>query len=97
VVAVEGRLRVEGPFPNPVSGGSFRLQLTSQADRDVSLFLYDALGRQVASVIRVSLRANRPRIVRVAADVTERFASGLYFVRLVGEELDTAVPVLFAK
>lgn len=97
VVAVEGRLRVEGPFPNPVSGGPFRLQLTSQADRDVSLFLYDALGRQVASVIRVSLRANRPRIVRVAADVTERFASGLYFVRLVGEELDTAVPVLFAK
>jgi hypothetical protein len=35
--------------------------------------------------------------VRVDADVIDRFASGLYFVRLVGEELDTAVPVTLVR
>ena len=96
-VSVDGAIQVRGPYPNPVTDGAFRLELTARREQEVLLVLYDALGRQVATITQVSLRSNRPRIVRVDADVIDRFASGLYFVRLVGEELDTAVPVTLVK
>jgi hypothetical protein len=97
VVPVQGQVAVEGPYPNPVDGGPFRLQLTVPEDQGVVLALYDALGRRVGIIYRDFLRANRPRIARIDASTVNRFASGLYFIRIVGEQFDTAVPVTFVR
>ena len=96
-VAVDGRIRVRGPYPNPVTAGAFRLELTVRREQTIGLFLYDAMGRLTASLTQVRLRPDRPRVVRIESDVTERFASGLYFVRVIGDEIDTAVPVTFVR
>jgi len=96
-VAVDGRIRVRGPYPNPVTAGAFRLELTVRQGQTIGLFLYDAMGRLTASLTQVRLRPDRPRVVRIESDVTERFASGLYFVRVIGDEIDTAVPVTLVR
>jgi hypothetical protein len=96
-VSVDGAIQVRGPYPNPVTDGAFRLELTARQGQTVGLFLYDAMGRLTASLTQVRLRPDRPRVVRIESDVTERFASGLYFVRVIGDDIDTAVPVTLVR
>jgi hypothetical protein len=81
---------VRGPFPNPTQD-QFTLELTINEEQGVLMFLYDVLGRQLSVEFRQVVRADRPRRVRI--DVPSRYGSGLYFVRIVGERFDTAVPV----
>ena len=84
------RIAVDGPFPNPTSD-QFSLRVTVREEQGVLMFLYDVLGRQLSLEFRDIVRPNRPRRVRIR--VPSQYGSGLYFVRIVGEQFDTAVPV----
>jgi len=95
-VRVQGKVVVKGPYPNPTPG-TFRIRLTVPQSQGVVLALYDALGRRVGIVERTFLRADRPQLTRIDESLVDRFGSGLYFVRIVGEEFDTAVPVTFVR
>ena len=83
-------ISVDGPFPNPTAN-QFSLRVTVEEEQGVLMFLYDVLGRQLSLEFRNIIRPDRPRRVRLR--VPASYGSGLYFVRIVGEQFDTAVPV----
>jgi len=89
-IPASSTVSVRGPFPNPTQD-EFTLEVTLDEEQGVLMFLYDMLGRQVNLAFRDVIRPDRPRRVRI--DVPSRYGSGLYFVRIVGERFDTAVPV----
>jgi hypothetical protein len=66
--------------------------VTVREEQAVLFALYDALGRLQGIISSRIIRPNRPQIVEVRADQVRRLASGLYFVRAIGNRFDTAVP-----
>ena len=79
---------VSDPFPNPVPNGRTILRVASQTAQEVEVELYDSIGRLVGRTSR-SLEANRPVNLQLgrAGDLQlETLASGVYFVRLRGED-----------
>ena len=83
-VAAEGRVSeaaeafaVRGPTPNPFSGTA-TLRLDLAAASDVTVAVYDVLGRRVQQV-RTSLPAGAEQTVRLDGSA---FASGVYFYRV---------------
>ena len=91
VIPLRATVSLGDPYPNPTDG-AFRFTVTVREEQQVSLALYDVIGRFLGFVFTDVVRPDRPRIVEVRADQTDRFSSGLYFVRAIGEAFDTAVP-----
>jgi len=74
------KLALHGNFPNPFARQTTIRYELPQAGR-VQLTVYDALGRQVATLIDREQAAGRKAVTFDA----HRLASGLYFARLVTE------------
>lgn len=96
VVQVAEAVEIHGPFPNPTAG-RFQLELTVQRRQGVVIALYDVLGRLTKVLTSEVFRANRPRVVNLDASAGAPVAAGRYFIRLVGEDFDTAVPVMVLR
>jgi len=66
-------------YPNPSSGGQFRVQLAARLDGPARLDLLDLQGRRVSTLFEGRLQAGEVR--EVAVNLPE-LASGLYLLRL---------------
>ncbi len=95
LVSVAEDLRVlQAPFPNPARS-SFQMDIVSRETQTVTFALYDVLGRLVGIPARRRLIAGRPTRIRI--DQREPVSSGPYFVRIVGDTFETAVPVRIVR
>lgn len=70
-----------GPYPNPVQGEA-SLDLTAQSTQPVTIEVYNALGKRVYRNER-QLQERTPVTLSVDAS---RWSSGMYFLRVRGEE-----------
>jgi len=85
-----------GPYPNPAPG-AFTLEVTVPRRQGVIILLYDLLGRRLGTVFSDVVNADRPRFIRIDAEDARRFGAGRYFLRVVGEDFDEAVPVTIVR
>jgi hypothetical protein len=76
---------VVAPYPNPVRDRA-TLEVAVRQAQTVTVALYNALGRRVATVHRGEVGANQSVPIRVR---TSGLASGAYFVRIQGERFAT--------
>jgi uncharacterized repeat protein (TIGR01451 family) len=84
---VPDRFSLEQSFPNPVRGtATIRFGLAEEAD--VSLVVYDVLGREVARLLDRSMQAGTHE-VRWNAD---RLSSGVYFYRMRAGDFVKTLP-----
>jgi uncharacterized membrane protein len=82
-VARVARVELSAPSPNPSSSAT-RMELALPAAANVDLAVYDAAGRQVASLLHGDLPAGRRSVAWDGRDASGRaVASGLYFARLI--------------
>jgi len=81
VIAIDGPYRFTAPSPNPVVSAS-PFGITTREAQAVRVELYDVLGRRVATLFDGDLDANREKQLQIDG---ERLASGVYFLRAVGE------------
>ena len=79
---LRGPYRLSAAYPNPVARGRATLDLAVRETQQVTVALYDVLGRRVARVFDGEVAASTPQVVRVPA---QGLASGVYFVRVTGE------------
>jgi hypothetical protein len=84
-VIVDNDALVRALTPNPSRSGA-ALRLAVQETQDVTVDVYDTLGRRVQRVFDGSLDANRE--TSFALD-TGRLAAGTYFVHIVGASFAT--------
>ena len=80
-VTLDGAYELSPVYPNPVQGTS-RLTLTVREPQTVRVALYDMLGREVATLFRGALAANRQQTIQIDG---RQQASGSYIVRVKGE------------
>lgn len=80
-IGVEGRYELSQPAPNPVRSHS-TLTLAVDTSQDVSVTLYDVLGRRVATLHDGSLAANTSLPLTLQAN---DLPSGTYVVQVDGE------------
>jgi hypothetical protein len=71
---------LSGVYPNPVRSTG-KVDVTVREAQNVSVQLYNLLGRRVATVIDRKLEANRTETIRVDFD---RLPSGVYLLRVRG-------------
>jgi hypothetical protein len=77
------RVELTAPSPNP-STSATRMELALPTTANVDLAIYDAAGRQVASLLHGELPAGRRSVTWDGRDASGRtVASGLYFARLI--------------
>lgn len=94
-VSVNGDLVVtQEPFPNPATT-SVQVELTSSSTQTVLLALYDVTGRYLGILHVGTLRAGQPSRIRL--NRLDRFASGQHFIRVIGDTVDTAIPVTLLR
>ncbi len=80
-------------YPNPFNPEtSFELSVREQ--QEVTIEVYDVLGRMVAVLYRGGMQANASRVFRWEAG---DHASGLYFIRVVGERFAETRQVTLVK
>jgi hypothetical protein len=72
---------VTPPHPNPTRGRT-ALALTVRKKQRVTIQIYDALGREVATAYQGVFGASEPRTIRLPV---RRLSSGAYFVRIDGD------------
>lgn len=95
IVPVGGAFDItQRPYPNPARS-EFRFEIAAREEQGVVAALYDLLGRRTAIVYRGRLLPGQPATIR--ASNLESVASGRYFIRIVGETFETALPVTIAK
>ena len=88
---VTARVRLQAPYsisepsPNPFRE-STALDLTVKETQDVTVAVYDVLGRKVTVLHRGPIKANDPLRVRLGA---RDLSSGLYLIRVRGEGFST--------
>lgn len=80
-VRLQSAYSVEAPYPNPARQQA-TLPVTVREKQDVTVEVYDLLGRRVHTVRDRSMQAQQTR--RIALPVG-RLSSGSYFVRVQGE------------
>jgi lysyl endopeptidase len=80
-IIVKGDVLAKSLAPNPTSDRT-RLRLSAQETQDVTVELYDRLGRLVQRVYDAELPANREETIRLD---TGRLAAGIYFVHIMGD------------
>ena len=81
-VSMEASHMVSGPSPNPVQG-SATLDVAVRRAQDVEVALYNVLGQRVATAYRGTLPGEKTKPIRLDAST---LSSGVYFVRVDGEE-----------
>jgi hypothetical protein len=84
VVEMKRRYELQAPYPNPLpAGGAAKVAFAVREKQTVRVAVYDALGRRIQTAFDGEIPASRLVDVNVEAD---RLASGVYFVRLEGED-----------
>ncbi len=79
---LDGKVAIEGPNPNPVRQNA-TLDLTVKSGQEVTVQLYDVLGRQVKTIEQDELEAEQTRTLQIG---TEELSSGAYFLRVRGDQ-----------
>ena len=81
-IPLDDTAALTGAYPNPTSG-PIRLDLTTQNTQNVLVEVYDTIGRRV---YRDQRRAdgNQAQVIEIGA--AEQWASGMYFVRVTGDD-----------
>jgi hypothetical protein len=74
--------QVSAPHPNPARS-STTLEVAVRENQEVSVDIYDVLGRRVARVFDTKVEAQQVQQIRIP---TDRWASGAYFVRVEGAD-----------
>ena len=92
-IGVEGTHEVEQIFPNPLRGQG-RLRFAVAEPQQVRVEVYDVVGRCVGVLYDGEVAANRTEEVLWHGD---RLASGVYFVRVVGERFSDTQQVVLVK
>ncbi len=85
--------RLERAYPNPFNP-STSVRFTVAEPQRVTLALYDALGRRVATLFEGFAQANRPESVRVDGS---GLPSGTYTVRLDGETVRGSIRIVLVR
>ncbi len=80
-IIVKGDVLAKSLAPNPTADQA-RLRLSARETQDVTVELYDRLGRLVQRIYDAELPANREEAIGI--DVS-RLASGVYFVHVIGD------------
>jgi hypothetical protein len=81
-----------GPYPNPTRGEA-SIDLTVQSEQQVSIEVYNTLGKRVYRDER-QLQARTPATLSVDGG---RWSSGLYFLRIQGEEFTETRKMILAR
>jgi hypothetical protein len=92
-VSMEAPHMVSGPSPNPVQGGA-TLDVAVRRAQDVQVALYNVLGQRVATVHRGTLPGEETTSLRLDAS---SLSSGVYFVRVDGEDFTTTKQVTVVR
>ena len=92
-VSMEAPYAVSGPSPNPVQGGT-TLDVAVRRAQDVQVALYNVLGQRVATVHRGTLPGEETTSLRLDAS---SLSSGVYFVRVDGEDFTTTKQVTVVR
>jgi hypothetical protein len=92
-VSMEAPYAVSGPSPNPVQGGA-TLDVAVRRAQDVQVALYNVLGQRVATVHRGTLPGEETTSLRLDAS---SLSSGVYFVRVDGEDFATTKQVTVVR
>jgi hypothetical protein len=74
--------QVSAPHPNPARSAA-TLKVAVRDNQEVSVEVYDVLGRRVARVFDDRIEAQQVQRIRIP---TDRWASGAYFVRVEGAD-----------
>ena len=77
-------------YPNPFDE-RLNVSFTLPETQDVSVEVFDILGRRVATIRRSEVSANDPRPVQVRASDLGSRSSGVYFIRVEGEAFEKTV------
>ncbi|PSQ80481.1 MAG: hypothetical protein BRD41_05055 [Bacteroidetes bacterium QS_1_63_11] len=88
----KGEASVIGPYPNPTQGEA-SIDLTVQTEQQVSIEVYNTLGKRVYRDKR-QLQARTPATLSVDG---ERWGSGLYFLRMRGKEFTETRKMVVAR
>lgn len=78
---VDGRYELSAPYPNPFTN-EVHLRLSVAEEQDVQVYVYDLLGRHIATAWDGPLPANFEEIITFNAP---SLSSGVYLLRVVGE------------
>jgi len=96
---VTAKVRLNGPFavsepaPNPFRRAT-TLDLSVREEQNVTVEVYDALGRRVKVLYDGTLKANESRPLRFRGD---DLTSGHYFIRIRGESFSTVRRAVLTK
>ena len=92
-IRLDEAVSVQAPYPNPVRQRA-TLSVTVRDRQAVRIQLYDVLGRRVGTLMDEELPAQETRTLPVDA---QRLASGVYFLRIVGDEFATTERMTVVK
>lgn len=92
-IGVAGSHELSGAYPNPFRRRA-RFDLSAAEGQDVRVAVYDALGRRVETLHDGELAPQKQHTFTVGAD---GLSSGLYFVRVNGEDFSDHVSVTLVR
>jgi exo-beta-1,3-glucanase (GH17 family) len=96
-LAPTGEFKLFPNYPNPFNGATV-IQFEIPVAANVTLKIYDLLGREVATLVDQSLHSGRHRATWDGTnDPGQRVASGLYFYRLDAGEIMHAQKMILAQ
>jgi len=81
-MSLSRKVAVDGPNPNPVRQQA-KVGVTVRERQEISIQVFDVLGRQVRTVKQGTIPDNNTRTFQIDAS---GFSSGTYFLRIVGDE-----------
>lgn len=93
VVAVTGTHDVVSPYPNPFRQRATFAVTVAEAQR-VDITAYNQLGQRVAHLHDGRLKPNRPHMFRLDGS---RLSSGLYFIRIQGEQFSATQRAILVR
>jgi hypothetical protein len=82
---LDGAYAVGGPYPNP-SSQTATLPVTVRKTQEVTVSLYDLMGRRIRVPHRREIQGQKTKRIPLSVD---GLASGVYFVRVRGDEFAT--------
>jgi hypothetical protein len=82
---LDGAYAVGGPYPNP-SSQTATLPVTVRKTQEVTVSLYDLMGRRIRTAYRREIQGQKTKPIPLSVD---GLASGVYFVRVRGDEFAT--------
>ncbi|HHP7237830.1 T9SS type A sorting domain-containing protein, partial [Longibacter sp.] len=92
-IRLDRPVAVQAPYPNPVRQRA-TLNVTVRDQQSVRIQLYDILGRRVSTIMDAEIPAQETRDIQVDA---RRLASGLYFLRIEGDDFSTTERMTVVK